>query len=38
MNLKTTYNKIAEDYFKDQKANIEWLNSIYQYHNKFIFF
>lgn len=38
MDLRNTYNKIAEDYFKEQKANIEWLNSIYQYHDKFISF
>lgn len=38
MNLRNTYNKIAEDYFKEQKANTEWLNSIYGYLDKFVSF
>lgn len=38
MDLRNTYNKIAEDYFKEHKANIEWFNSIYGYLDKFIYF
>lgn len=38
MDLRNTYNKIAEDYLKEYKANIEWLNSIYGYLDKFISF
>lgn len=36
MDLKSTYNQIAGDYFKEHQSNAEWLGSIYNYLDTFI--